>query len=1036
MPIGVMPISAEAYGALRRLDSMALRRALTATAVGLFACPVQAAEPFAMRAEDVGVQAPAAMAATASFQMLASDIIYDETDRADGADITRNTDENVVFRDDSSAADASIVLNEGGGAVFEDRSTAETARLTVNGEAIFSGTSTAGSASIVTNASGETLFAEGSSAGAATIENNGTVSFRNTASAGAAGITNNFGGSIEFAGSANAGGGAALTNSGVVRFIDGTSANDRFIANNATGEVVFDGAASAASAVIGNSGALRFSGTSTLDVGRIIGNRTGTIGFSGDATAGAGEISHAGVLMFMGGSSAGSALVETLTGGFTFFSEEASGARAEIRLQDGAVLDFSGITTGATSVASLLGTGSIYLGDIALTVGDDGPQRTVGGISDGGVAGGTGGSLIKVGGAVLGLEGINDYTGVTEVREGTLLGAATNAFAPGSAVTVSDGALLDIGGFEQEIGSLGGAGRVDLAATTLTLGGDGRSTAFSGTFTGAGGFSKVGSGTFTIANTSAIFGASQVTGGTLLVAGGLPLVPLSVFGGGTVTGEGTVGSLALGAGGTLLATGPSLQIVNDVTFSPGAVFAVVPSGTLTPVVAGGMASLGGASVVVSGLDPTIPYETIRRQTILVAGEVEGTFSAPAIAGGSAFLIPSLEYGPTTVSLILDRLVPSEPPIPGVPPPVFVTAAQSANQFATALALDGLSQIAGSDTVPLYNAVLFSDLATARSAFDQLSGEVHAAVRGALVDGSRHVREAVSSRVDTAMSVTEEGSDGSRSIAYGPWIYGYGSIGEATANDVAASADREIGGVFLGGDVPIAEGARLGFFGGYGQTKVSVDARGSSARIDTSHIGAYAAGALGPVETSVGTAYSWNDVDTQRAVSFAGFADRLSASYGVDVSQVFGDVGYRIHLGGLDIKPFVGIAHVHLASDSFAEKGGAARLNSGGGSSDTTFTTLGVRGSGNVSIAGVEFATSGMVGWKHALGSRTPVAALAFGAGQPFKVAGVPISRDTAIVEARASAMIAPNVLLSFDYLGQIGADATDNSLRVVLGKLF
>ncbi|NDV88857.1 autotransporter domain-containing protein [Aurantimonas aggregata] len=1015
---------------------MTLRCALTATAAGLFAFPAQAAEPFAMQAEDVVVSAPAAMAAPAPFQMLASDITYDGTARADGAMITRNTDESVFFRDEASAADAQIVLNEGGAAFFEDRSTAETALLTVNGEAAFSGSSTAGNASIVTNASGQTRFTEGSNAGAATIENNGTLNFVDAASAGAAGITNNFGGNVAFAGDANAGGGAALTNSGTVRFTDQASANDRFIANNATGEVVFEGAATAGAAVIGNSGSLRFAGASTLADGRIIGNRTGTIAFSEDATAGAGEISHAGVLSFTGRSSAGSALVETLTGGATYFSESASGARAEIRLQDGAVVDFSGITTGATSVASLLGTGQVFLGGIALTVGDDGPQRTIGGISDGGVAGGTGGSLIKVGTAVLGLEGVNNYTGATDVRAGTLLGAAVNAFAPGSAVTVADGALLDIGGFAQEIGSLAGAGRVDLAANTLTLGGDNRSTVFSGTFTGAGGFAKQGDGTFTVANTSVIFGASQVTGGTLLVAGGLPLVPLSVFGGGTVTGGGTVGSLALGAGGTLLAAGPSLQIVNDLTFAPAAIFAVVPSGMLTPVVAGGTASLGGASVVVTGLDPAIPYEEIRRRTILIADAVTGTFREPILAGGSAFLIPSLEYGPTTVSLILDRLAPALPPSPGAPLPVFVAAAQSANQFATAQALDGLSQIAGAETLPLYNAVLFSDLAGARSAFEQLSGEVHAAVRGALVDGSRHARDAVASRVDTVMSGIEQGSDGARSIAHGPWAYGYGSIGEAKATDGAASADREVGGVFLGGDIPLTESARLGLFGGYGHTRVSVDARGSSASIDTAHIGAYGAGALGPVEALVGAAYSWNDVDTQRAVSFAGFADSLSANYSVDVSQIFGEIGHRIHLGGIDIKPFAGIAHVHLESDSFAENGGAARLNSGGGSSDTLFTTLGVRGSGDLTIAGVDLSARGMVGWRHASGDRTPVAALAFGAGQPFTVQGVPISRDAAIVEASVSTIIAPNVSLSFDYLGQIGTDATDSSFRVGLNKLF
>jgi hypothetical protein len=42
---------------------------------------------------------------------------------------------------------------------------------------------------------------------------------------------------------------------------------------------------------------------------------------------------------------------------------------------------------------------------------------------------------------------------------------------------------------------------------------------------------------------------------------------------------------------------------------------------------------------------------------------------------------------------------------------------------------------------------------------------------------------------------------------------------------------------------------------------------------------------------------------------------------------------------------------------------------------------------------------GTLGWRHALGDVTPTSTLAFAGGHAFTIAGVPIARDAAIVEA-------------------------------------
>lgn len=61
---------------------------------------------------------------------------------------------------------------------------------------------------------------------------------------------------------------------------------------------------------------------------------------------------------------------------------------------------------------------------------------------------------------------------------------------------------------------------------------------------------------------------------------------------------------------------------------------------------------------------------------------------------------------------------------------FVTAAQTRNQLGVASALDSLPQTGAA--LGLYNTLLAYDSATARNAFNQLSGEVHAASRAVLL----------------------------------------------------------------------------------------------------------------------------------------------------------------------------------------------------------------------------------------------------------------------------------------------------------------
>ncbi len=185
-------------------------------------------------------------------------------------------------------------------------------------------------------------------------------------------------------------------------------------------------------------------------------------------------------------------------------------------------------------IGSLAGAGSVTLGSATLTTGNDNTSTTFfGGIS------GTGG-LTKIGSGTLTLAGSSSYSGATAVNAGTLAAGRTNTFASSSAFTVASGATLNLASFNQTIGSLAGAGSVMLGSATLTTGNDNTSTMFSGTISGTGGLTKIGSGVLTLS------GANTYSGGTTLAAGTLSLANNQALGTGALTTTGSVVDYANG----------------------------------------------------------------------------------------------------------------------------------------------------------------------------------------------------------------------------------------------------------------------------------------------------------------------------------------------------------------------------------------------------------------------------------------------------------------------------------------------------------
>jgi autotransporter-associated beta strand protein len=85
----------------------------------------------------------------------------------------------------------------------------------------------------------------------------------------------------------------------------------------------------------------------------------------------------------------------------------------------------------------------------------------------------------------------------------------------------------------------------------LTTGNDGASTTFSGSISGTGGLTKIGSGTFVLSGINSHSGATVVNGGTLDVTGSIAASVLTTVNStAALTGTGAVGATSIASGGT------------------------------------------------------------------------------------------------------------------------------------------------------------------------------------------------------------------------------------------------------------------------------------------------------------------------------------------------------------------------------------------------------------------------------------------------------------------------------------------------------
>jgi outer membrane autotransporter protein len=480
--------------------------------------------------------------------------------------------------------------------------------------------------------------------------------------------------------------------------------------------------------------------------------------------------------------------------------------------------------------------------------------------------------------------------------------------------------------------------------------------------------------------------------------------------------------------GVLPGTVATLTTTGGIIFQSGSTYAVDLVASADKLIALGSAALNG-TVAVTGTTAQYSFNS-SYQILSAAGGRTGTFAGVTSSGFSAAFAPVLSYDGNAAYIKLapnsfDTLLGSTP--------------VSSNIQNVANALDAATA-AGWNPQQFYN--LYMQGANLPTALNQLSGEVHSVERRASIDDTRYVREAALDRLgaglcsldgkaanapdakDTTVQCTEK---------FALWGRYVGSWGSNQSDGNGSYYKTSISGLIVGIDAKFND-FKVGAL--FSRTTDHVDVANSlgSSSVQSTGGGVYAGYRqdTGGFAAAIGGTYAGADYRTGRSITTPGLGQSLQTDANGNVGQLFGEVSYDLAVSAnAHAEPFARIAWVNLKSDSFMETGGFAAVEGGKQSYDTTFTTLGVRGSMGVgAMQGV--ALHGSLGWMHAGGDRSPEALVAIqGTNSPQSIYGVAFDKDTASIEASIDYSIGA-AKFGIGYIGVIGNNTKDNGVTATL----
>ena len=606
-----------------------------------------------------------------------------------------------------------------------------------------------------------------------------------------------------------------------------------------------------------------------------------------------------------------------------------------------------------------------FRGTLSINVDDaTGQLILTGNVTDNGD--GTTGSLVKNGNGTLTLSGTSTYSGSTAINAGTLETNGGNAIGNDSAVTVASGATLSLTSGET-IGSLAGAGSVDLNGQSLRAGGNNSSTTYSGSINGSGSLEKFGTGTLTLSGTSNSTGSLLVQEGALDARGAFSMLT-TVGTLATLKGSGTLGGLTnLGR----VAPGNSVGVLNV----SGNYFQDT-SGTLeieiTPDGSAADQLLVGGNVVLAGtlsvngengglLTPAVGGQTY---TIITAGSgVTDQFdSAPSL--GAFTFQPIYNANDVQMGVTYTGFTPIQQSATGIP------GAGTKNQVTKAIALDKVLVIptgfnsgnADFDQVLLEIASETAD--ELANTYNNIIAEPYAAYMTVLLEQNDFFAEtvldraqgcSVSSRNSLGSGFTQQpdtadvnaliGCGSSAGVRqHGAWVDASWVKGNVRGGDGLSGYDYRMTGIVAGVDNAFGSNLVGGVAFGYSESKLDnyelADAKIQGNNYFLSTYGTYArqdwefSGLLG---------FTFGDYDSSRRIRFGSIDRTANGEFDGKGMIASAKAAYFYEVNDVSLVPEFGLTYSKIWQDGFTETGaGSLNLKVEDANAYSLVTSVGLR----------------------------------------------------------------------------------------------
>jgi outer membrane autotransporter protein len=482
---------------------------------------------------------------------------------------------------------------------------------------------------------------------------------------------------------------------------------------------------------------------------------------------------------------------------------------------------------------------------------------------------------------------------------------------------------------------------------------------------------------------------------------------------GLLNGTGTVGNVTVKDGGAL-APGNSpgtLHVDGDLAMETGSTYAAeidTSTGVSDSVMVSGNVVIDpGTTLSVTNLagDPLLPGTSLQLiQTTGTDSTVQGQFDT--VTGGSEFLDLDLTYEGGGIVVAVDRS-----------PATTFTSASGGNFGTLGATLDALPDD-NALTRLVYTQI--TSVAQARQVFSDMAGPLHADLRRALLQETRHSRTAIESRFRADATGGEA------------WIRATGGSANAEAANGLAAADVDFNGAMAGYDTAIG-GSRFGVAVGMDSGSYAVDGRATTARLHERQLAVYGATPVGGFRLGYGVAFGWGDAKSERNFDIGSDHEHLRARRDTDSRQLFAEAAWR--MGGADryLEPFLSVASVRAHDDGTTEQGGLAALVVAPGDSDAVFSTLGARWA----VGSPRAQFTGSVGWQHVAGFDHATASQSFVAGGPaFTMDSLPVKRNGARIDLGGRFRLSPRTSLWAGYDGLVSEGSDEHGFQVQLSVGF